>query len=115
MGTEARKEALNMKHDAQTPVRCGIVLAGGEGTRLKRFIYQLRGSQVPKQYVNFIGNRSMLEHTFDRAERLIPGDRLFTVASRDHLQYPEARRQLLHRPIDTVVLQPSNKETGPAV
>ncbi len=104
-----------MNRDAQTPVRCGIVLAGGEGKRLKRFIYQLRGSQVPKQYINFIGTRSMLEHTFDRAERLIPRQRLFTVASQDHLQYREARRQLLHRPIHTVVFQPSNRETGPGV
>jgi len=61
-----------MNHDAQGPVRCGIVLAGGEGNRLKHFIYQLRGSPVPKQYINFIGTRSMLEHTLDRAERLIP-------------------------------------------
>ena len=61
-----------MNHDAQAPVRCGIVLAGGEVKRLKRFIYQLRASLVPKQYINFIGTRSMLEQTLDRAEKLIP-------------------------------------------
>jgi mannose-1-phosphate guanylyltransferase len=104
-----------MNHDAQGPVRCGIVLAGGEGNRLKRFIYQLRGSPVPKQYINFIGTRSMLEHTLDRAETLIPGERLFTVASQDHMQYREARRQLLARPAHTVALQPLNQETGPGV
>ncbi len=104
-----------MTHDAQAPVRCGIVLAGGEGKRLKRFIYQLRASQVPKQYINVIGTRSMLEHTFDRAERLIPRERLFTVASQEHLQYREARRQLSDRPIHTVLLQPLNRETGPGV
>jgi mannose-1-phosphate guanylyltransferase len=104
-----------MNHDAQAPVRCGIVLAGGEGKRLTRFIYRLRASQVPKQYINFIGTRSMLEHTFDRAERLIPRERLFTVAHQEHLQYREARRQLLARPAHTVVLQPLNRETGPGV
>ena len=109
------KGSIDMNHDAKAPVRCGIVLAGGEGKRLGRFIYQLRASQVPKQYINFIGTRSMLEHTFDRAERLIPRERLFTVASQDHLQHREARRQLLHRPIHTVVLQPLNRETGPGV
>ncbi len=104
-----------MNHDAQAPVRCGIVLAGGEGKRLKRFIYQLRGSHIPKQYVNFIGTRSMLEHTFDRTQKVIPRERLFTVISQDHLQYPEVRRQLLGRPYPTVVLQPLNRETGPGV
>ncbi len=104
-----------MNCNAQAPVRCGIVLAGGEGTRLKRFIYQLRGSHTPKQYVNFIGTRSMLEHTLDRAQRLIPRERLFTVVSQGHLQYREARRQLFARPAHTVVLQPINRETGPGV
>jgi len=94
---------------------CGIVLAAGEGTRLRRYIEQLRGKSLPKQYVNFVGKRSMLEHTFDRAEKMIPPDRLFTVVSRDHLDFPEVRRQLSTRPSGTVILQPANKDTGPGL
>ena len=94
---------------------CGIVLAAGEGTRLRRYIQQVRGKTLPKQYVNFVGKRSMLEHTFDRAERLILSDRLFTVIGRDHLDHPEVRRQLAHRPSGTVVIQPANKDTGPGL
>jgi mannose-1-phosphate guanylyltransferase len=109
------KGSIGMIYDSQAPVRCGIVLAGGEGKRLKDFIYQLRKSSLPKQYVNFIGTRSMLEHTFDRAERLIPRERLFTVASQDHLHYREARQQLLNRPSRTLVLQPLNRETAPGL
>jgi mannose-1-phosphate guanylyltransferase len=95
--------------------RCGVILAGGNGERLRSFIRRLRGNVLPKQYVNFVGKRSMLEHTFHRAERLIPPNRLFTVVSRDHLAYPEVRRQLAGRPKDTVVLQPENRETGPGL
>ena len=73
---------------ARGAVRCGIVLAGGNGRRLERFVARLRGEAMPKQYVNFIGRRSMLEHTFARAERLIPPDRLFTVAGLEHLLTP---------------------------
>jgi mannose-1-phosphate guanylyltransferase len=57
----------------------------------------------------------MLEHTFHRAEKLIPSDRLFTVVSRAHLKHPEVDRQLSDRPEGSVVLQPQNKETGPGV
>lgn len=96
-------------------IRCGIVLAAGEGKRLQPFIHHLRGDALPKQYVNFIGTRSMLEHTFCRAERLIPPEHLFTVASQDHLGHSEVRRQLSSRPSDTVVVQPENKETGPGI
>jgi mannose-1-phosphate guanylyltransferase len=98
-----------------TPVRCGIVLAGGEGTRLRSFIHQLRGDFLPKQYVKFIGTRSMLEHTFHRAERLIPPERLFTVVTQYHLSHLEVKQQLLSRAPGTVVVQPVNKETGPGI
>jgi mannose-1-phosphate guanylyltransferase len=96
-------------------VRCGIVLAAGEGERLRHFIRQLRGDGLPKQYVNFIGTRSLLEHTFSRAEILVPPERLFTVISRRHLGYPEVREQLSSRPGGTVVVQPENKDTGPGL
>lgn len=95
--------------------RCGIVLAAGEGLRLQRFIRRLRGDALPKQYVNFMGTRSMLEHTLHRAEKLISPNRLFTVVSREHLRYPEVQRQLSARPEETVVVQPKNKETAPGL
>jgi mannose-1-phosphate guanylyltransferase len=97
------------------PLRCGIVLAGGEGKRLRSFVYRVRGSLIPKQYVNFIGSRSMLEHTFHRAEKLIHRNRLFTVITQNHLKYPEVRRQLSESSKDTIVVQPENKETAPGI
>jgi mannose-1-phosphate guanylyltransferase len=93
----------------------GVVLAGGEGRRLRSYVQQLRGEELPKQYVNFVGRRSMLEHTFHRAEKLIPAGRILTVVSRPHLAYAEARRQLAARPRETLIVQPANKETGPGI
>ncbi len=96
-------------------IRCGIVLAGGKGRRLRPLIHQLKGGTLPKQYVNFTGARSMLEHTCDRAERLIARDRLLTVVTRDHLNYREAQAQLAARADGTVVVQPEDRETGPGI
>jgi mannose-1-phosphate guanylyltransferase len=95
--------------------RCGIVLAAGEGSRLRSFVENLRGDALPKQYVNFIGKRSMLEHTFCRAQKMIPAERLFTVVSQSHLRYPEVRRQLFVRPKACVVEQPENRDTAPGL
>lgn len=97
------------------PVRCGIVLAGGSGQRLQSFVHRLRGDALPKQYVCFTGSRSLLEQTFDRVERLLPAERVFTIVSCAHLQFSEARDQLARRPSGTVILQPENKETAPGV
>lgn len=90
----------------------GLVLAGGEGKRLEDYVRQLRGECLPKQYMNFIGTRSMIEHTFARAERLIPRERLLTIVSKHHLNWREVRRQLAQRAPDTVIVQPENKDTG---
>lgn len=95
--------------------RCAIVLAAGEGRRLRGYVGQFRRDGLPKQYVNFIGRRSMLEHTLDRVEKLIPPQRTFTVVAEAHLADPWVRRQLFSRPRRRVVAQPENRDTGPGV
>ena len=97
------------------PPRCGIVLAGGEGSRLRSFVQRVCGTTLPKQYVSFIGTRSMLEHTFHRAEKVIRPERIFTVVNADHWARPEVRHQLANRPRHTIVVQPENKETAPGL
>lgn len=57
----------------------------------------------------------MVEQTFRRVERLIPADQIFTVVTRQHLLHNEVCRQLARRRSETIVVQPSNKETGPGI
>jgi mannose-1-phosphate guanylyltransferase len=78
--------------------RWGIVLSGGNGTRLRHLVYRRRADHLPKQYLNFIGKRSMLEHTLHRAEKLIPAQKLLIVTAKEHLQFAEVRRQIAWRP-----------------
>jgi mannose-1-phosphate guanylyltransferase len=93
----------------------GIILAGGEGKRLQSLVYHLRGDHLPKQYVNFIGKRSMLEHTFHRVEKLIFPEFLFSIVNPNHLGFQEVVNQLAPRPKDTVIFQPENKDTAPGL
>lgn len=95
--------------------RWGIILSGGNGTQLRDWIYHRRADYLPKQYLNFIGTRSMLEHTLHRAEKLIPAQKLFLVIAKGHLQYNEARRQTASRPQECIIVQPEDKDTGPGV
>jgi mannose-1-phosphate guanylyltransferase len=96
-------------------LRCGIVLSAGHGTRMRDFVHRLRGHDLPKQYINFVGKRSMLEHTFDRAEKLIPAERLYVVIAREHLEFNEVSRQVGSRSSATVVIQPKNKYAAPGL
>jgi len=93
----------------------GLVLAAGDGKRLEGYVRELKGKELPKQYVNVIGRRSMLEHTFDRAERLIPASRILTIVNPKHLRHTEALKQIASRPAGTVILQPENRDTGPGI
>jgi mannose-1-phosphate guanylyltransferase len=93
----------------------GLILAAGDGKRLEHFIYQSLGNKLPKQYVNFVGRRSMLEHTIRRAQKLIPENRIVTIVSRHHLKYAEVRKQLAPYADQNVIVQPLNRETGAGV
>ncbi len=90
-----------------------IVLAGGEGERTRPFIEQWLGGHKPKQYCTFVGNRSMLQHTLDRADRLVRPDHKVTVVGRNH-------REFLNKAVegDTsghVIVQPRNCGTAAGV
>lgn len=106
---------LTADDSRSSEIRCGIVLSGGNGTRIRDLVYRLRGHNLPKQYVNFIGRRSMLEHTFQRAEKLIPPERLYVIIAKEHLQFSEVRDQVGSRSPEKIVIQPKNKDTAPGL
>ncbi len=95
--------------------RWGIVLAGGNGARLRNLVYQTRADYLPKQYVSFSGKGPMLEQTLDRVERLIPAERLLIVIGKEHLQFNEVRRQIASREKEHIIVQPENRDTGPGI
>ncbi|HEY1371205.1 MAG TPA: sugar phosphate nucleotidyltransferase [Candidatus Binatia bacterium] len=93
----------------------GIVLAARDDRGLAKFIRKLRGDDLPKPFVSFIGKRSMLEHTLARAEKLIAPDRLFLSVSREQMKRLEVRRQISARERGTVIVQPEDKGSLPEV
>lgn len=90
-----------------------IVLAGGDGLRMKEFIKRRLGWEKPKQYCAFTGTRSMFQHTLDRTARLTPWERVVVVAARDHQE--EVWSQLDGRPAGMVLLQPKNLDTAAGI
>ena len=90
-----------------------IVLAGGEGTRVGSFVQRWLGRRRPKQFCTFVGTRSMLQHTLDRASRLAPVERSVLVVARTQRQ--ETMTQLDGRGVGTVLFQPANRDTAAGV
>jgi mannose-1-phosphate guanylyltransferase len=90
-----------------------VVLAGGEGQRVRSFLQQLCGGSGLKQFSTIIGDRSMLRCTLDRIERLIPRERILIVVGAHHR--PEVDRQLPHWPRQNIIFQPANRDTAPGI
>jgi mannose-1-phosphate guanylyltransferase len=98
---------------ALTPKTWAVVLAGGEGCRLRPLVRRLFGDDRPKQYVPLLGPSSLLRQTLDRVERLVPAERTVVVTQYDHAQYVD--RELSDGAAPHVLLQPENRGTGTAI
>jgi mannose-1-phosphate guanylyltransferase len=98
---------------ANTDHLWGIVLAGGEGKRLQEFIRKRYGGDRPKQFSAIIGKRSMLRHTLDRVEKIIPPKQLQIVVARTHNKYlPDVLKE---REKKAVLFAPENRESAASI
>lgn len=89
----------------------GIVLAGGEGTRLRALTREAFGDERPKQYASLVDADSLLVHTLKRMQPLIPPERTVIVSQERHAPWLDAERTAPHR----VLLQPENRDTAAGV
>jgi mannose-1-phosphate guanylyltransferase len=84
-----------------------IILAGGEGVRLRQLTRALHGEECPKQFAMIHGGRSLLQWTVARALRWSEPEHIVVVVAAERAA--QARRQLMGQgPVD-VVAQPSNR------
>jgi len=87
-----------------------IVLAGGEGARLRPLMTEAYGVDVPKQYCAFNGDEPLVRVALRRALRLTSRERVVTVVSAKHRLWWEP--QLADLPSDNIVVQPCNRGTA---
>ena len=64
--------------------RWGLVLAGGDGVRLRRLTRLISGDDRPKQFCSLFGGATLLGHARQRAERSIPGHQVLYSLTHEH-------------------------------
>jgi mannose-1-phosphate guanylyltransferase len=87
-----------------------LILAAGQGTRLRSLTTTNEGFAVPKQFCSLRGGASLLEETLSRAETVATRRHIVTVVAAEHRRWWEA--SLWTRPEENVVVQPQNKGTA---
>src|ERR1700741_5083233 len=91
--------------------RWGVVVAGGDGSRLRCLSRRIAGDERPKQFCDMLGSGStLLQQTANRVGRNISQDQLAYVVTRAHERYYKPLLKGVHPA--RVFEQPTNRGTG---
>ena len=91
----------------------GVLLAGGDGTRLQSLTTRIEGDTRPKQFCRILGDESLLTKTRRRISPLFDAGRVIAVVTRKHEKFYS--RELNDLPQKAVIAQPENRGTGAAI
>jgi mannose-1-phosphate guanylyltransferase len=86
-----------------------VILAGGRGTRF----WPRSRTRTPKQLLNIVGEKTMLEQTVARLRPLIPAERIWTVTNAE--QAAAVRRQVPAAARKRVLTEPMGRNTAAAI
>ena len=90
-----------------------VILAGGDGVRLRSMTRTIAGDDRPKQFCALVSEEALLTETRRRAALAVPAHRTLVVVNRAHERFytpllADVRTRL-------VVAQPENRGTAPAI
>jgi mannose-1-phosphate guanylyltransferase len=90
-----------------------IILAGGDGVRLRPLTRELVGDDRPKQFCPIVGPEPLLAQTRRRAALVVPPERTWLLLTRAHQRFYAPLVAGL--PPGAAVIQPENRGTAPAI
>ena len=97
---------------SDAPQVWALVLAAGDGSRLRALTMQPCGTAVPKQFCSLHGGRSLLEDAVARAAGLAQPERICAIVAEQHRQWWSEMHVLDRLPRANVIVQPRNRGTG---
>ena len=86
-----------------------VIMAGGIGSRL----WPRSRNHIPKQFLDLLGPRTMLQETVQRIEPLVPLSKLFVAVSQDHAR--QVSDQVPGLPADNLLIEPCRRNTAPCI
>mgnify|MGYP001818172159 FL=1 len=90
-----------------------MVLAAGEGSRVRALTRDRHGHPAPKQFTSADGETSLLGATLRRAEKIAPREHIVTIVAAQHERW--WRSELSGFPPDNIIVQPEDRGTAAGI
>jgi len=91
----------------------GLILAGGDGVRLRPLTRQIAGDERPKQFCRVLGRDTLVEQTLRRVTLLVSPDRILAAVVRTHERFYAPL--LANVSARCLLVQPENRGSAPAI
>lgn len=88
---------------------CALIMAGGKGTRF----WPLSTEEKPKQFLNLIGEDTMIQMTINRIKPIIPIERIFVCTGEKYVDL--VKEQLPELPEKNIIVEPEGRNTAPCI
>lgn len=88
---------------------CALIMAGGKGTRF----WPKSTEELPKQFLNLIDERTMIQLTYDRLLKSMPKERIFVVTGKKYKDL--VANQLSDLPNRNIIIEPEGRNTAPCI
>lgn len=88
---------------------CALIMAGGKGTRF----WPLSTEEKPKQFLNLIGEETMIQMTVNRIKPIIPIERIFVCTSKMYVDL--VKEQLPELSERNIIVEPEGRNTAPCI
>ncbi|MCK8489209.1 mannose-1-phosphate guanylyltransferase [Paenibacillus sp. MBLB2552] len=86
-----------------------LILAGGKGERF----WPKSRTNLPKQFLNISGNKSMIQQTVHRLQKFIPLEQVFIITNESYAELIKAQIPDLSK--ENIIIEPVGRNTAPCV
>lgn len=88
---------------------CVLIMAGGKGTRF----WPKSTEEKPKQFINLLEERTMLQLTVDRIRNILPIEKIFVATGEKYIDL--VKEQIPDLPDQNIIVEPVGRNTAPCI
>ena len=86
-----------------------VIIAGGSGTRL----WPLSTHEYPKHLLSLVDDRTLIQSTFDRVQKVTSLDKIFVISEVSHVNH--VKKQLSELDSDNILAEPGRRGTASCI